>query len=255
MTFNSDLHGFQEFATVFGSNGFTKNFTLNFNGDRWFDESGAVHESDTLFSLAAIFKNGFSINNLGPSVGILRSYDIPAGPGCTGPSIGTSSFTGFPCYRNGQDQRYNLFTTAVGYKDGTPTPLDVSYAFGPFGGNQTHTFSVVTSRPLGSYSVALQYDGTYQRAFATGELDSQFLRGLSLGRSLGPESNVSVELQSINGLGGFATQTGFNLAVGYHQRFNSGDELFVDYGTPAAYQTLNRFITKFVLHLGGDAGT
>ncbi|HKE38186.1 MAG TPA: hypothetical protein VKB39_12165, partial [Candidatus Baltobacteraceae bacterium] len=255
LIFNSDLHGFQGFATLLGSNGFTKNFVVNFNGDRWFDESGAVHEADTLVSLAAQFKNGLSINNLGPSVGILRSYDVPAGAACSGPSIGTNSFTGFPCYRNGQDERYNLFTTAVGYRDGTPSPLDVSYAFGPFGGNQTQLFTVATSRPIGRWAVALQYDGTYERSFATGDLNSQFLRGLSVGRSLGAESNLSVELQSINGLGGFATQTGFNLAVGYHQRFTSGNELFVDYGTPAAYQTLNRFITKFVWHLGGDAGT
>jgi hypothetical protein len=255
LIFNSDIKGFQTFWGASGSNAFTKNYSISFAGDRWFDRSGAVHESDTLVQLTAVFKNGFSINNLGPSVGILRSYDVLDGPDCSGPVVGTSSFTGFPCYRNGQDQRYNLFTAAVGYHDGTPQPIDVSYAFGPFGGNYTQTFSIATSRPVGRFSMALQYDGTFQRAFSTGVLDSQFLRGISLGRSLGPESNVSIALQNINGLGGFATQTGTNLAVGYHQRFLNGNELYVNYGTPAAYRTLDRFIAKYVLNIGGDAGT
>jgi hypothetical protein len=255
LTFASDLHGFQTYEAVNGSNAWTKNYSIAFAGDRWFDESGAVHEADTQVYLTAVFKNGFSIDALGPNVGILRSYDTPSGSDCTGPSTGTTSFTGFPCYRNGQDQRYNLFTTTIGYKDGTPTPIDVTYDFGPFGSNYTQLFSAVTSRPLGRYSVALEYDGTFERSFATGTPNSQFLRRISLGRSLGPESNFSISLQSINGLGGFATQTGTNVAFGYHTRFTNGNELFVDYGTPAAYRTLNRFITKYVLHLGGDAGT
>ncbi|MBV8154202.1 MAG: hypothetical protein JOY98_07270 [Candidatus Eremiobacteraeota bacterium] len=255
LTFNSDIKGFQGFAGAQGKTAWTKNYSIGFNFDRWFDRSGAVHEADTLTTLSAVFKNGISINTLGPSIGTLRSYDVPAGPGCGGPTIGTTSFTGFPCYRNGQDQRYNLFTTAIGYKDGTPQPFDVSYAFGPFGGKWTQLFTVATSRPLGRFSIALQYDGTYERAFATGVLDSQFLRSISVGRSLGPESNVSVALQNINGIGGFATQTGTNVAFGYHQRFADGNELYVNYGTPASYRTLDRFIAKYVLHIGGDAGT
>jgi hypothetical protein len=101
----------------------------------------------------------------------------------------------------------------------------------------------------------LEYDGTFERSFTTGVLDSQFLRRISLGRSIGAESNVSLSIVSINGLGGFAAQTGTNLAFGYHQRFPSGNELFVSCGTPATYTTLDRFIAKYVFHLGGDAGT
>jgi hypothetical protein len=254
LTFNSDIKGFQGFAGAQGKNAWTKNYSIGFNFDRWFDQSGAIHEADTLLQLAATFDNGFSINT-GPSVSILRSYDVPAGPGCNGPSVGTTSFTGFPCYRNGIDERFNLFTTAIGYHDGTPRPIDVSYAFGPFGGNDTHLFTISTSRPLGRFSLGLEYDGTYERPFSTGILDSQFLRKISLNESLGAESNFSISLQNINGLGGFATQTGTNFAFGYHQRFINGSEIFVNYGTPAASTTLNRFIVKYVLHTGGDAGT
>jgi hypothetical protein len=254
-TFNSDIHGFQGFAQASGATGFAKNFTITSANDRWFDESGAVHEADTLLMLTATFKNGISIDNLGPSVGTLRQYDVPAGPGCSGPSVGTTTFTGYPCYRDGQDERFNLFTTALGYRDGTPAPVDASYAFGPFGGNQTQLFTFSTSRAIKRISIALSYDGTYERSLATGALNSQFFRRLSVGESLGPESNVSLSLQNINGLGGFAPQTGTNVALAYHQRFENGNELFVNYGTPAAYATLQRFIVKFVFHEGGDAGT
>ena len=255
LTFNSDIRGFQGFVQTLGSTKWAKNYSLSVNADRWLDRSGAVHESDTLASLAVTFNNGLSINNLGPSVSILRSYDVPANVNCAGPAIGTSSFTGFLCYRNGQDQRFNLFTAAVGYKDGTPRPLDASFAFGPFGGNYTQTFAITTSRPLGRYALGLEYDGTYERALSTGVLDSQWLRRVSFSASLGPESSLSIFVRSINGLGGFATSTGTNIAFGYHRRFASGNELFADFGTPAANSTLQRFIVKYVFHVGGDTGT
>jgi len=35
----------------------------------------------------------------------------------------------------------------------------------------------------------------------------------------------------------------------------SSDELFVDYGTPGASGTLHRLTVKYVIHIGGDAGT
>ena len=255
LTFNSDIRGFQGFTDISGSTRWAKNSMLSLNVDRWFDRSGAVHEADAQALLTATFNNGLSINALGPTVGTLRSYDIPAGADCSGPIAGSSSFTGFPCYRNGRDQRFDLFQLAMGYRDGTPRPIDASFSFGPFGDNFTQLFSIAASRPLGRLSLGFEYDGTYERAFRTGGLNSQWLRRISLGESLGDESNLSVSVRSINGLGGFAPSAGTNVAFGYHRRFASGNELFVDYGTPAAFSTLHRFIVKFVLHTGGDAGT
>lgn len=254
-TFNSDIHGFQGALETLGATNWAKNYSVIFFFDRWFDRSGAVHEADTLASLSATFNNGFSIKSLGPSVGILRSYDVPANTDCSGPTVGTSSFTGFPCYRNGRDQPFNLFQVALGYKDGTPRPIDASFSFGPFGNNYTQISSMTTTRQLGRYSLGLEYDGTIERAFLTGKLDSQWLRRISLGESLDAESNVSVSLRAINGRGGFAQSPGSNIALAYHRRFTNGNELFVDYGTPAAFNTLHRFIIKYVLHVGGDAGT
>ena len=256
ITFNSDIHGFQTFADTSGSTRWAKNYLIQVNADRWFDESGAVHESDLAVGLTAAFKNGLSINTLGPSFGALRSYDVLAdNHDCTGRVVARSFFTGFPCFRDGRDDRFNLFQTTIGYKDGTPRPTDLSVSFGPFGGNDTRLYSVTTSRPIGHLSLGLEYDGTVERSLATGALDSQWLRRLSIGAPIDAESNLSFSLRSINGLGGFAPQAGTNLAFAYHRRFRNRDELFVNYGTPAGYTTLHRLILKYVFHVNGDAGT
>ncbi|HEV2262155.1 MAG TPA: hypothetical protein VGR69_07720, partial [Candidatus Rubrimentiphilum sp.] len=91
-------------------------------------------------------------------------------------------------------------------------------------------------------------------AITTGAFDSQWLRRISLGALLGPNENLTFSLRSINGRGGFSPP-GLNLAAAYHKRFRSGDELFVNFGTPAAPYTLDRFIMKYLFRVGGDAGT
>ncbi|HWT04837.1 MAG TPA: hypothetical protein VN224_03700, partial [Xanthomonadales bacterium] len=88
-----------------------------------------------------------------------------------------------------------------------------------------------------------------------GLLDSQWLRRVSVGVPIDAESNLSISLRSINGLGGFAPQAGTNLAFAYHRRFGNGNEVFLNYGTPAAFTTLHRFVLKLVFHVNGDAGT
>ena len=253
---NSDMRG-PQFETDFqGATPGIKNYSLFFTMDRFLDGSGAVHQADTQFFVNATFPNLFSLDGLGEAVGQLRSYSIPAGPGCTGPIVFTSSFTGYPCYLDGVTQPFNLYQIPIGYRDGTPTPVDVNYSWGPFGDNYVHLFSIVTSRPIGRrMSLGLEYDGTYERAFSDGVLDSQWLRRVSLGYNLSSESSLSLELRDINGRGGFATQIGNNLAVGFHERFAKGNELYVNFGSPAAGATLNRLIVKFVFHAGADEGT
>jgi hypothetical protein len=46
------------------------------------------------------------------------------------------------------------------------------------------------------------------------------------------------------------TVPGLNLAVSYHRKFTGGNELYVAYGSPAATQTLDRFIVKYIFHAG-----
>ena len=140
----------------------------------------------------------------------------------------------------------------MGYRDGTQSPIDLHYSVGPFGGTFLQQYSVSASRPLGTrFSIAAQYAGTYGRTISDGALNSQWLRLVSIGENLGPDSNVALELQSVTGtVNGLTTVPGVNLAVSYHDKFADGNELYISYGTPAATQTLDRFIVKYILHEG-----
>ncbi len=256
-TTNSDIHGPQGFFNFDGSTTGIKNWALFIGGDRFLDNSGAVHQADTQIFFNATFKNGFSINGAGAAIGQLRSYGVPAGPDCSGPIVSQTSFSGYPCYLDGITQQFNLSTIPIGYGDGTPRPIDVSYSWGPFGGNETHLFDISTARPVGRrMTLGLEYSGTYERPLAgPGALDSQWLRRVSVGYNLGPESTLTISFRNINGLGGFSTQPGTNVAIGFHARFRGGNELYVNYGSPAANTTLNRTIMKYVFHVGADEGT
>jgi hypothetical protein len=256
-TVNSDIRGLQGFVNFVGSTPGVKNYSLFIGGDRFFDDSGAVHQADTQIFLNATFKNGFSLDGVGAAIGQLRSYNIPAGPGCTGPIVTQSSFTGYPCYLGGTNQAFNLTSIPIGYHDSTPTPIDFSYSWGPFGTNYVHLFTITTSRPIGRrLTLGLEYDGTYERPLTGNQpLDSQWLRRISIGYNLSAESSLTVGYRTINGLGGFSTQPGANLAIGFHERFRGGNELYADFGSPAANTTLNRVIVKYVFHAGADEGT
>lgn len=238
----ADLRGFAGYVNVNGSTPSLKNWAFFVQGDRFTDATGAVHEADSNVFLNAVFKNGFSINGMGPSTSELRGYD-------------GNFFTGYPSYANPVVVPFDLFGVPVGYRDGTPTPVDASAQWGNFGENRQHYYTLSTSRPLGTrYTLGLEYDASYQRSSSTGVLDTQFLRRISVGFNASATMNFSVGLRDVNGLGGFSPQQGLNLAAGFHWRLRSGD-LYANYGSPAAYATLNRFIVKYVFRAGGDAGT
>jgi hypothetical protein len=268
ITANSDIHGFNFFGDAGGSTKAIKNFIVFVNADRFLDRSGAVHQADASVFLSATFKNAFSIG-VGPSVDELRSYSFvdPAAfhTNCNDPNLPRSYFTGFPGYFCGRTDTFSLSTVSVGYRDGTPTPVDFQAAYGKFGfgfvgpndngPDYLHLYSFTTSRPLGRvFSLGFEYDGSFERAMTTGAFDSQWLRRVSLGAQLGPYENFTISLRSINGRGGFSPP-GVNLAAAYHRRLRSGDELFLNFGTPAATRTLDRFIVKYLFRFGGDAGT
>lgn len=240
-TSNSDIRGPQGFLSFNGTTPGLKNWNIFIFGDRFLDRSGAVHEADSGAFLNATFKNGFSLNGLGGALSTLRGYD-------------GNFFTGYPSYANGTNVPFNLVGIPVGYHDGTPRPIDVSANWGNFGGFWEHLYTASTSRPLGSrFTLGLEYDGTYQRELATAELNSQWLRRVSIGYNISPQSNFTISLRDVNGTGGFATP-GLNLAAAYHLQLRSGD-LYVNYGSPSAIATLNRLIVKYVFRAGADAGT
>lgn len=249
----SDTKGLAFNPNFTGSSPGLKNYQVSVAWDRLFDESGAVHQEDALATLKAVLKNQLSIA-IGPHDGDLRSYSTqaPGRLGCNDPSLPRTSYTGYPNYYCGQTDRFNQFTVSLGYRDGTQSPIDFRYAEGPFGGTFLQQYLLSASRPLGTrLSIAAQYAGTYGRTLSDGALNSQWLRLVSIGDNLGADSNVALQLQSVTGaVNGLTTVPGVNLAVSYHEKFVSGDELYVAYGTPAATQTLNRFIVKYILHEG-----
>lgn len=265
----SDERGPQFFGWTAGATPFIKNYTFSLFADRFTDASGAVHQADFQPQYSATFRNGFSINGLGPSVSELRSYAAvdPAAVGlaCDDAGLPRSYFSGYPLYRCGRTDTYNLFTIPIGYGDGTPTPLDAAVSFGKFGygllagaanePDYVHLYTISTSRPIGRFlSLGVGYDGTVERAVQSGRFDSQWLRRITIGAQLGPDENLTLSLRGINGNGGFALP-GTNLSAAYHRRFSNGDELFLNFGTPAAPYTLDRFIGKYVFRFGGEAGT
>ena len=241
-TASSDNRGLQGYISLNGATPGIKNWTLNLQGDRLFDRGGFVHESDAGAFLNATFKNGFSLNGLGPTVSLLRGYN-------------GNYYSGYPTYANGVVTPFNLMSLPFGYRDGTPTPIDVSANYGSFGGNWLHFYTISHSRPLGSkFTLGLEYDGSLERSLTTGVLDSQWLRRISLGYNINSQSNLTIGLRGINGLGGFVATPGTNLAVAFHMQFKRGD-LFVNYGSPSANVTLNRLIVKYVFRAGSDQGT
>ena len=249
----SDTRGSVIYINASGSSKDLKGFGAFFGGDRYLDESGAIHQEDIGGQIKATLRDLITVS-IGPQDGQLRTYALQApGPlGCTDPNLPRTSYTGFPHYYCGQTDLFNQLVMKMGYRDGTPSPTDFQYVEGPFGGTFLQQYSISGSRSLGArYSVSAQLADTDGREIANGLLSSQQLRLVSLGANLGPDSNVALALQSISGnVAGLTTVPGLNLALSFHKKFLDGNELYLAYGTPAATQTLNRFIAKYIFHAG-----
>jgi uncharacterized protein DUF5916 len=198
--------------------------------DRFVGVDGSAREYDANVTANVLFDNGISAGfSAGPS-------GLPYGP-------------------DGSIVPFSLRQVSLGYKDGSPKPVDASYAWGPFGGGflQQATFS--TSQQFGLYGISFEYDGTVERNAFGHAYDTQWFRRASLTRSFGRDASLAIGLRSVSGDGGFA-QAGTNLAISFHKRFANMDELYIDYGTPAAPgNTIHRLIAKYVFHAGGAAGT
>jgi hypothetical protein len=199
--------------------------------DRYVDHSGQVREYD------ANYGGGVTLNNQ-------LSFNMYSGPSAVRFTPGSA----------GSLTPFTLTQISVGYKDGTPSPIDASYSWGPFGGFYLQQMTASMSRQLGAYGVSLEYDGTLEHSTTGAALDSQWLRRISLTRSFGRSTSLALGLRAINGQGGYAVP-GTNLALSFNHRFANQDQLYLDYGAPAAPQTLHRFIMKYVFHMGGGTGT
>jgi hypothetical protein len=254
----ADLRGWVSSLNLSGAFPGVKSVTAFLGTDRFVDASGAVHQSDAGGVINATFANQFSLT-VNPIFGTLRSYatEQPGPLGCSDPNLVRSSYTGYPNYLCPLDQRYNQLTLGVGYRDGTPSPIDLGLAFGPFGGYYLHQYTSGLSRPITRrIAIALAYDGTYAVPLQGGTISSQWLRRVIATDELGADSNVSLEYRSINGsINAITTPPGVNFAVSFRQLFKNGNSLYLSFGTPAANQTLNRFIAKYILTSGSGTGT
>ncbi|HKU66824.1 MAG TPA: hypothetical protein VJP85_03515 [Candidatus Baltobacteraceae bacterium] len=201
-----------------------KRYTVTAAADRQIASDGTVHEADVFGMIDMDFKNLITLHAF-------------AGP---------SELSG---------QWYNRRMIGLGYKEDTSSPTQVSYYWGPFGGMWVQQLNSSLVRSFGTYGISLEFDGNIERTARGGPIfDSQWLRRISLTRSFGRDAALALGIRSINGAGGFA-DPGTNLALSYQQRFANEDLLYLVYGTPAASQTLHRFIVKYVFHLGGESGT
>ena len=227
-----------------------KNYSGGFAGERYVDQSGAAKYSEYSWFVQVRFKNLLSINT-GPLDSQLRQYDV-----------------GFPVYLNGTD--FSAHTNFIGafYRDGTPQSIDAGWTYGPNaaflapGGIvqptlSSHYFNEIfvngSDQLTARWNVSAGYTGDRERCYFTGCDIQQSLRRVAVGYSFGPESNLSLALRTISGTGFSPAAT--NFAASFHRRFASGSELYVEWGTPQTLTQLDRFIFKYILHLGGGAGT
>jgi len=253
----SDVRGLETYLFANGSLPWTKSVQTVTAADRLFDESGAVHQADFGFKSILTLKNQFALTFMYHD-GLLRSYTTQAptqSENCSSASIPRSSYTGYPNYYCPLTQPFSTLALTLGYRDGTASPIDVSYAEGPFGGVYLHQYGSSLSRQVNRrVSFSINYDGTY--ASSNGVLSSQWLRRFSLSEALSADSSVSLEYRVISGTIGVVPQPpGSNFAVSFHDLLRNGNTLYLNYGTPAASQNLNRFIVKYIFSYGGGAGT
>lgn len=204
-------------------------YSFSFFADRFLASDGSVREADINGFYSVQFKNLMSLQGFyGPS-------ELQVAPGAI--------------------DWFNRRQIQFGYRTSTPEPFIASYTWGPFAGFYVQQTQLIDGRVMGPYSLQLEYDGNIERPAAGAPIfNSQWLRRIGLSRSFGRDASIGVALRSINGTGGFA-QPGTNLSLLYQQRFPSQDLLYIEYGTPAAAQTLHRFIIKYVFHAGGGSGT
>ncbi len=240
----NDVRGPQIYVQYSGSGRHgVKSYQVLAGADRFVDRSGAAHQSDVFANLTSTFDDQLSFT-YGVSTSELRVYTAA-----------------YPFYQGAVVLPFNAQSLALGYRDGTPSPIDATYNWGPFANGAGQPVylqqpGISATRSFGRYGISVAFNGNIEHAMnaLAPPLDSQWYRSLSLTRTFGRNTSLAVGLRGINGMGGYGLP-GTNLALSFHERFVNLDELYVEYGTPAAAATLNRFIVKFVFHAGGESGT
>jgi len=245
---NADIRGPAIFADYIGTpaSRWLKSYELEVSADRYVNRSGSFAQADSGFygSLHTRSLINFTISS---NTSRLAQY--------TG---------AWPDYGNTTSIPFDLTTLSVGYKDGTPSPIDASYGWGNFtvfcahqtfcGPGQTTVPSAIVrqpsvyfSRQLGqNYGVSVLYSGTIEStAFGS---DSQWLRRISVSRSVGKRGSFNLSWRAISGAGGNAVP-GNNLSAGLDLALQNLDHVYVEVGSPSSIRTLNRVLFKYVFHI------
>lgn len=239
----NDVHGLLFVANYQGktpASSPVRSYDVSFGADRFFDSRTAGHDpqvslADVALSGAVTFRSLLSLNaSIANSE--QRLYDQP-----------------YPVYSNGETLPFRSTTVGVGYREGTNSSISGSYGFGPFGTRFVQQTDVVARQQIVR---AFDVSGEYQTVLETGggqPRTGQVLRRIAVGAALGRNFSGSLALRTINGRGGFAVP-GTNLSAGLRAHFRSGDDLFLNFGSPSASRTLDRLLVKYVFKVGGAEG-
>jgi hypothetical protein len=227
-----------------------KDYSGGFAAERYVDTTGASKYSEYSWFVQFMLKDLLSFNT-GPLDSQIRQCDIP-----------------YPVYLNCNEFSSHTNFFGLNYRDNTPQSLDAGWSYGPNagflapGGVQETTYSsfyfneitVTGSAQLTQrLNLTAGYTGDRERCYFTGCDVQQSLRRVSLGYSVGPDSNVSLAYRTISGTG--YSPTAVNFAAAFHRKFHNGNELYLEWGTPQTTAQLDRFVMKYVLHIGGGTGT
>ncbi len=200
------------FHQLIGSSPAIKNYSLFFERRSVLDDSGEVHQADAQVFVNAMFKNHSR-----------STASARRGASCARTD---SRRTGLQ-RRDSVHVELHRLSVLPRRRDAAVQSVSDSHRLSrrharrrstpstPGARSATTTFTCSRSSragPSAARDARTEYDGTYERAFSNGVLDSQWLRRISLGYNISSESSLSIGLRDINGYGGFATQIGNNLA-------------------------------------------
>ena len=135
---------------------------------------------------------------------------------------------------------------SAAYRDGTESPVHVTYQWGPFGDAFLNELSADATRQFTQrLSSAITVVTTSQRPFAAGNMQRQTFLQLSTGYAFGNDANASIGLRSVGGAGS-AQIPGTNFSASLHVRTPARNDLYFEYGSPSSSLTLNRWLLKYV---------
>ena len=229
---NSDIRGPQFFTDLSGASPAIKNYTLFFTADRFLDDSGAVHQAD----LQSSSPQSSRINSRSTAPVKRSASCAPIRPG--GPRLHrTDPFS---------NELHRLSLLSRRRNAAVPPLSDSGGLSGRHPDSDRHELFLGAVRRQLRASVHDRHEPAalaraHPRLGVRRNVRARVFRRRSrfamaaadlVGYNISNESTVSVELRDINGYGGFATQIGNNLAVGFHERFNTGNELYINYRKP-----------------------